>query len=250
MPKVVWCPTGLLTFLPIHAAGYHNDASDRTVIDRVISSYTSTIRALKHTRAQVSGPHIAQNVFVAAVSQKALHLAEIEATVVQKAVERWSNVQHVQVTKRITKKGFCDGLPDKSIVHLVCHATSDADPSSSRVLLEDGDLTIAEISRLSYRNNSLVYLSACSTAFSEAALLQDECLTLSSAFQAAGFARVIGTLWDAEDRISMAVATMFYDCLGGDLSESSVALHRAVCKIRDAHRSSPSLWAPYIYVGT
>ena len=37
-PKIVWCPTGLLTYLPIHAAGYHREATThRTVIDRVIS---------------------------------------------------------------------------------------------------------------------------------------------------------------------------------------------------------------------
>ncbi len=42
-PRVWWCPTGLLSLLPLHAAGHHGtrfDAQPQTVIDRVISSYS------------------------------------------------------------------------------------------------------------------------------------------------------------------------------------------------------------------
>ena len=52
-PRLWWCVSGLLSFLPVHAAGHHRtraDAAPATVIDRVISSYTPTIRALTHAR--------------------------------------------------------------------------------------------------------------------------------------------------------------------------------------------------------
>jgi hypothetical protein len=43
--------SGLLSFLPVHASGHPNtraDAAQVTLIDRVISSYTPTLRALIH----------------------------------------------------------------------------------------------------------------------------------------------------------------------------------------------------------
>nr|WSW42550.1 hypothetical protein OG296_05105 [Streptomyces sp. NBC_01001] len=50
-PRVWWCPTGPLTLLPLHTAGHHRDLAGgrhapRTVLDRVVSSYTPTLRAL------------------------------------------------------------------------------------------------------------------------------------------------------------------------------------------------------------
>lgn len=44
-PRLWWCPTGALTLLPMHAAGRH-DIPGASVIDRVVSSYTPTLRAL------------------------------------------------------------------------------------------------------------------------------------------------------------------------------------------------------------
>lgn len=41
LPNVWWCSTGLLSFLPIHAAGYYNGSSSQSAMDCVISAYTS-----------------------------------------------------------------------------------------------------------------------------------------------------------------------------------------------------------------
>lgn len=49
-PRVWWIPTGYLAKLPIHAAGYHTNGSSDTVLDRLISSYTSSARMLIHSR--------------------------------------------------------------------------------------------------------------------------------------------------------------------------------------------------------
>jgi tetratricopeptide (TPR) repeat protein len=52
-PHVWWIPVGLLGLFPIHAAGYHSDiGAGRTALDRVISSYTPTMRALAYARNQ------------------------------------------------------------------------------------------------------------------------------------------------------------------------------------------------------
>src|SRR5699024_2157591 len=49
-PRVWWVPTGVLSQLPLHAAGYHTRGGHETVIDRVMSSYASSVKALVHGR--------------------------------------------------------------------------------------------------------------------------------------------------------------------------------------------------------
>ncbi|KAF3064943.1 hypothetical protein GL218_02143 [Daldinia childiae] len=51
-PHIWWVPTGLLSQLPLHAAGIYTGTSTDTVLDRVISSYASSIKALVHNRQQ------------------------------------------------------------------------------------------------------------------------------------------------------------------------------------------------------
>lgn len=42
--------TSPLCLLPIHAAGYHSETGSKTVLDRVISSYSPSIKALLYAR--------------------------------------------------------------------------------------------------------------------------------------------------------------------------------------------------------
>jgi hypothetical protein len=45
-PRICWVPTDSLCFLPIHAAGYHSGDFSRTVLERVTSSYSPSVKAL------------------------------------------------------------------------------------------------------------------------------------------------------------------------------------------------------------
>ena len=45
--RVWWVGSGKLNILPIHAAGYHDKGSMRKAINRVISSYTPTIKIVQ-----------------------------------------------------------------------------------------------------------------------------------------------------------------------------------------------------------
>ncbi|KAJ8131834.1 hypothetical protein O1611_g1792 [Lasiodiplodia mahajangana] len=47
-PRVYWVPTGPLRLLPIHAAGYHCDGTGRSVLDRVVSSYSLSVEEILH----------------------------------------------------------------------------------------------------------------------------------------------------------------------------------------------------------
>lgn len=60
-PRIWWCPIGVCVALPLHAAGHHTTIPDgsvpATVMDRAISSYTPTIRALECARADRATSH-------------------------------------------------------------------------------------------------------------------------------------------------------------------------------------------------
>ncbi len=70
-PRVWWVPGGLLGYLPLHAAGYHREpaGSDgrRTVMDRVVSSYTPTVRALGYARERNTASTAAEQALIVAM---------------------------------------------------------------------------------------------------------------------------------------------------------------------------------------
>jgi hypothetical protein len=72
-PRVWWIGSYLLNILPIHAAGYHELRSTKTVIDRVISSYTPTIKTLGYARERkVQGENVdSQKVMLVGMSETA-----------------------------------------------------------------------------------------------------------------------------------------------------------------------------------
>lgn len=252
-PRIWWCPTGIISFLPVHAAGYHNDTQtpNRTVIDRVISAYTSTVRALKNSRENASSTaHKALIAIMPTTPGLArLRAAKDEGYRVRKILLEQGKVDDVLVTEWPTVETIQNALPNRDIAHFVCHAASDCDPSLSRLLFKDGDLKVVEISEMKLKGGALAYLSACSTAFSRGDKLEDEGIVFTSAFQVAGFSRVVGTLWEAEDRVSFQVAQSFYQSLNNDPSRAAEALHWAIRQQRVIYNSEPSLWAPYICTG-
>ncbi|CAE6498360.1 unnamed protein product [Rhizoctonia solani] len=46
LPRITWCATGPLSFLPLHAAGDYRDAGQKKTFEYVVSSYTPTLSAL------------------------------------------------------------------------------------------------------------------------------------------------------------------------------------------------------------
>ncbi|MFE3379338.1 CHAT domain-containing protein [Streptomyces anulatus] len=255
-PRVWWSPGGLLGSLPLHAAGHHTGGDDRTVLDRVVSSYTPTIRALRHARR----PHPAEG-----APGRSLIVAMPDtpgAPPLFGATEEAAGVAAVLpdptvLTGEVTRAAVLAGLIDARVIHLACHAVTDAaDPSRSRLLLwdhETGALTVAGIASVALERAELAYLSACRTTYTAAPDLLDEAIHLTSAFQLAGFRHVVGTLWEVDDVISATVAQRFYASLsdtdGLHCASSSAALRTSVLELRDQFPGTPSLWAGYLHAG-
>lgn len=233
-PRVWWAPGGLLGLLPLHAAGYHTDPVDdpgrRTVMDRVISSHTPTVRALHHARQHAPVPDKpAQGLVVAMPTTPGLpdqgrlpHISSEVAKLNQHLpklillMEPDSSDDGALASSAHTptKGNVLDHLPSCSIAHFACHGASHpTDPSKSQLLLHDhasDPLTVASLAPVRLDQAQLVYLSACRTAAIETADLIDEAIHLTSAFQLAGFPHVVGTLWEVDDQIAVTIADAFY----------------------------------------
>jgi CHAT domain-containing protein len=250
-----------MSFLPLHAAGRHDtrfDATPQTVIDRVISSYTPTIRALTYTRrlrtVSTNGEsgHPGQLVVVAmphTPAADALPGAADEVALLRRLFPQAAILEG----PRATYDNVRDALLCHTWAHFACHAGSDLNnPSASYLLLHDHlsrPLIVVDVSRLRL-DAELAFLSACSTARTGGTLL-DEAIHLASAFQLAGYRHVIATLWPIGDRPAVRVATSVYTALAVNQSADATAgaLHHAVRQLRAILPDRPSVWAAHIHNG-
>ncbi len=265
-PRLWWCVSGLLSFLPVHAAGYHHtqaDAAPATVIDRVISSYTPTIRALTYARrprpaatgdggdrtragdqvVAVAMPHTPGTPDLPGAAEEAAELQR-----------RFPDRVKVLSGAEATHDAVLAALPTGRWVHFACHGTSDLDnPSASCLLLTDHQqrpLTVVDVARLRLEDAGLAFLSACSTA-RPGGRLADEAIHLASAFQLAGYRHVIATLWPIGDQHAVDTAARIYTTLtttGGN--DVAGAVHAAVRLMRRRWGpDAPSAWASHIHAG-
>lgn len=269
-PRVWWATGGLLGLLPLHAAGYHADPPGplrRTVLDRVVSSYTPTIRALRRARRPGSrsgggdrGLVVAMPTTPGLTDRGPLPNVSAEVTVLRKHLPGCTILTEAgeNDTAVPTKPNVLTHLGSATIAHFACHGANDpANPSRSRLLLRDHDsdpLTVASLAPVDLDNARLAYLSACSTALTTGSGLIDEAIHLAAAFQLAGFRHVIGTLWEIGDEIAVTIADAFYAHLRSsshrlDTTRSAHALHHAVRSARDTYPYAPSLWAAYLHAG-
>ena len=264
-PRVWWCPVGALAFLPLHAAGHHLDltsadpalaASPRTVLDRVVSSYAITLRALAHARTRQPGRDTGSLLVVsvpdapdlAALEQAHAEAAEIAGMVAGARLLSGSGA---------ARDNVLTALAGHAIAHFACHAYADmTDPGASALVLSDyrvNPLSVRDISGLRL-DGALAYLSACETGRTVPELT-DEAVHITGAFHLAGYQHVIGTLWPVRDSYARAVAVEVYRRLTRgrttppDAALAAYSLHHAVRALRDKQPHAPSAWAGYTHTG-
>jgi CHAT domain/Tetratricopeptide repeat len=261
-PRIWWCPIGIVGTLPLHAAGHHQDRSadsssqrsnPRTVVDRVISSYTSTLSGLAYARThQPSTP--ARTVIVAAPDvpgSTPLPGATAEVQAIAALIPDTMLLTHP------IRDTVLAALPDHQIAHFACHSHTDwTDPAASRLILPDHTttpLTVTDISALKL-TSALAYLSACETT-SIVPQLADESVHITGAFHLAGYQHVIGTLWPIDDAAAHHLATGFYTritqagAIPPETSLAAHALHHATRDLRARHPNTPTHWAAHTHTG-
>ncbi|WP_344485507.1 CHAT domain-containing protein [Glycomyces endophyticus] len=256
--RMWWCPTGLLTLLPLHAAGRYGpeDGPDENLHSRFVCSYTSTVRALAAMRGHEVEPGAKDRLL--AIAQPATP----GLSPLPRAQDEIANL-----AGRATSMTRLDGpaalraevltaLPHHSMLHFAGHGSQQwSDLGGGALYTHDhqdaGPLTAADIARLRLRRARLAYLSACETARGTAEL-PDEALHLSGALQIAGFTHVVAAQWKVQDQDALDISDGFYAGLGTreglDPDRAARALHQAVANLR-AQSPEPIWWAAYVHTG-
>ncbi|MEU8696107.1 CHAT domain-containing protein [Streptomyces sp. NPDC048680] len=254
-PRVWWVPTGALALLPVHAAGHRGGT--RSLLDRVVSSYTPTVRSLATARAARSVPARPRAPLAVAMSstpgEGPLSGAEAEARMVQGLFPGTVRLTGADATR----ERVLSALPHHAWAHFACHTATDPDvPSRSGLLLHDHQrhlLTVEDVSGLDLGSPELAYLSSCDTART-APRHADEAIHLASAFQLAGYRQVIATLWRVEDEVSSVFAEKVYAELAEAVRseapvDAAAAVRRATLAVRELCPNRPQFWASYLHVG-
>jgi tetratricopeptide (TPR) repeat protein len=244
-PRVWWCPTGLLTLLPLHAAA----------LDRVTSSYTATLRSLRAARTAVPAGDDAK-LLVVAVPEPAERsgLPAVPGAVAEadRLAARFPARAVLRIGESATQERVLADLPGHPYAHFACHGGQDRqDPSRAALQLYDGPLPVLALAGLRL-TGELAFLSACESA-AGGVTLADEAIHLAGAVQVAGYRQVVATLWPITDELAPELADAVYAGLqAGDRIEAARtagALHEAVRALRARLPDRPSLWASYAHFG-
>ncbi|EUC61360.1 aromatic di-alanine and TPR containing protein [Rhizoctonia solani AG-3 Rhs1AP] len=255
LPHITWCPTGVVSFLPLHAAGDYDQPKSR-IFDYAISSYTPTLTALlapmsnslnRDCRVLAIGQ--ANTPGQSALPGTTKELARMKSHTQGKA-------EYTQLTgDQATVKAVLDAMEQHNWVHLACHAHQNVeDPTKSGFHLHDGTLDLASINRQSFKNKGLAFLSACQTATGDEKL-PDEAIHLASGMLMAGYPSVVATMWSVHDEDAPFVADKVYEQLVQgrriEHGEAGRALHNAVAALRDkVGEKEFGRWVPYIHIGS
>ncbi|OJJ88965.1 uncharacterized protein ASPGLDRAFT_115533 [Aspergillus glaucus CBS 516.65] len=245
-PHIWWVTTFAMSFLPIHAAGIHGNRSRQTVIDRVISSYTPSIKSLVHIwerpvydTSNVQPQHALLVSMAETPHQTPLPFATEDVTTIEPIL----NTMNLTVTKGIEHTDEAlKHMKYCKILHFAGHGLSSfTHPANSCILTTDWEtnpLTVEKLRRETLQDASpfLAYLSSCSAARSRFLHTADEAIHLITAYQLAGFRHSIGALWEVSDWHCVDVAKIVYETLREEkFTDRAVALglHRVTLYVRD-----------------
>ncbi|EFQ96674.1 hypothetical protein MGYG_08597 [Nannizzia gypsea CBS 118893] len=250
-PRVWWIPTGTLSKFPVHAAGRHIEGSSSTVLDRVMSSYSLSVKGMisgRRRQLDILAPF--QALLVAmdhtpGSSRLPFAMKEVEAL---RGILAEMAINTIEPGR--TKESITSYLQQCKIFHFAGHGYTDRiNPSRSYLLLDDGKenpLTVASLLEMNLREHSpfLAYLSACGTGRIKNEKFTDQGIHLISAFQLAGFRHVIGTLWEVNDAVCVDIARIVYEALRDGvraITDKTVCqgLHNASRVLRDRCLTMP-----------
>jgi CHAT domain-containing protein len=200
-PRVWWCVTGQLTFLPIHAAGIVQEGAREFTTDYIVSSYIPTLSKLSKSRANWCPVPRIEVAGVLAACRNSHHQAllhsverEINATMAcfKQASARVLHSSSPNITAQVLRE-VLEGQ-NAHILHLACHGQQAENPLDSAFMLSDGRLTIQELMGIRPPNAVLAFLSACQTARGSEDQ-PDQAVHLAASMLFCGFRSVIGTMW-------------------------------------------------------
>jgi CHAT domain-containing protein len=256
-----------LSFLPIHAAGDYVGAHPESVLDYVISSYAPTVTAItRRFKEQHSIDDSVAGLFLTSQPRAVPESPILGTTEEVKKISRAALEHKARVLKlegdEVSPEECLDHLERFSSVHLACHGSQNMEnPLQSKFFFHRGTLDLSAIMQKNLKNADLAFLSACQTSAGDEKL-SEEAVHLAAGMLAAGYQRVVGTMWSIGDSTAQRVAVDFYDYLfkhreegsGNrfDGSLSAYALHHAIQELRKTKGDSEAsllAWLPFVHFG-
>lgn len=212
-------PLGGLGLLPLHAAG----RDGRVVDDLVTVAYAPSARMAAQARRDamlaVRRPPMLLGVGVPDVpGVKRLPLAAAE---IEEVCALVPSIRPCPATRAAT----LSALSEATIWHFACHGEADpVDPLASRLLVADGELTLADVLARPSAAYRLAVLSACETAVPDRARL-DEMIGFPGALMQAGVAGVVASGWPVRDDAAFAFAVRLHELLTTGVAPAAAARH-------------------------
>ena len=256
--RLWWCLTGQLAFLPVHAClprPIKAEIRPVGMMDIAVSSYTPTLSTLlravqqKATRPfrmlAIGQPKSRNHPPLSYVTEEIEFICDLlpHDTIILKSSD--ADVDAVNAA-----------LPTCTWAHFACHGIqSHNDPLESGLLLHNDQLlTLSFIAQNSLEGAEFAFLSSCESA-TGSKLMPNESVHLAAGLQFLGFRGVIGTMWSVKDEDAFYVAKAVYEQLLGNgpscatASDAALALHLAVCRLRDEKKVPLAQWVPFIHFG-
>ncbi|KAJ7692241.1 CHAT domain-containing protein [Mycena rosella] len=235
LPRLWWCPTGPVTFLPIHAAGlYNTNQPGSKTPDFAGSSYIPTLDAVFKNNPRGT----LQPVKLLAIAQPSGR-SPLPGT--------------IEEIRRIESRAV-----KANITYLVDHQATikenrKSPTESSLILADETHLKLSEIITMSIGRPQLAFMSACQTATGYERLSK-EAVHLAAGMLLAGYQGIVATMWSIMDRDAPDVAGDFYQYMfreeNVDHTKAAHALHHAVEKLRKRKGGRVFLsWVPFIHMG-
>jgi CHAT domain-containing protein len=237
-------PTGLLAFLPLHAAWRVEGGRREYLQDLLPVSYIPSARALAYAR-RIAG--VAGNERLLAIYEPRLPSSEAEVS----AISSYFHSPLILAHEKASRAAVLQALPKAEVVHFSCHGGANwNDPENSGLLMANDEiLTIKDLFELHLDRARLASLSACETGI-PGTKLPDEVVSLPSAFIRAGFAGAIGSLWTVRDDSTALLMTSFYQLWREKGMPPAQALAQAQKELREQEKfQHPFYWAAFYMTG-
>src|ERR1700761_6074526 len=201
-PRLWWCPTGSLSFLPFHAAGLYGPhaPTGSKLSEFAVSSYNPTLTALSITSEHSESPSIGKPQILAVAQPSSLPGTLDELAFIQEQTGSCIAFTPL-IGPQATVERVVEGMKTANWVHFACHGVQHiSQPTESALILAGSSrLTLSKIMQLNLSRRDLAFLSACQTAKGDEKV-SDEAVHLAAGMLVAGYRGVIATMWSVMDQ--------------------------------------------------
>jgi hypothetical protein len=261
--RIWWCTTGVVSFLPIHAAGIYRGTDIGALSEYAVSSYIPTVGMLteraRHTPKEQPGLLLVSQPDVPGMSRIPGTVVEVEL-IHKRAESAGVKAYCIEGDNEANPEALMKSMQQYSCIHLACHASqSTREPLASGFYLHGGCLQLSTIIQAHLTSADIAFLSACQTSTGDEDL-SEEAVHLAAGMMAAGYRGIVAAMWSIQDRHGAQVADDFYGDLfarsaneqGIDGSKAAYSLHNSVQKLRKQLGVSEVAflaWVPYVHFG-